>query len=139
MRTGLSTGRLVHVAPAVVYGAFLFAVSVADPPAGGLAPTGPLGLVGVDKWLHLFGYAALTLLIASALWPPTTRRRVLAGTLAVGYGAVIEVVQAFVPVRSFSAADLGANAVGVTLAVFLLWIWYRCRARGADADASLPS
>ena len=138
MRTDLSPPRLARGAPAVLYGVSLFAVSVADPPAGGLAPTGPLGLVAVDKWLHVLGYAALTLLIAYAVWPSTTRWLALPGALALGYGVVIEVVQAFVPARSFSVADLGANAVGVALAAALLWAWHRRRERGLDGNLSNP-
>ncbi|WP_084802625.1 VanZ family protein [Halorientalis sp. IM1011] len=138
MRPRRSTARLARVGPAVLYGVSLFAVSVADPPAGGLAPTGPLGLVAVDKWLHVLGYAALTLLIAYAVWPSTTRWLALAGALALGYGVVIEVVQAFVPSRSFSVADLGANVVGITLAAALLWAWHRRRERGLDGGLSNP-
>ncbi|WP_424017735.1 VanZ family protein [Halorientalis pallida] len=106
------SGRAV---PAVAYAAVLLVASVVAPPAGGLAPTGPLGFVGVDKWLHAVGYATLTLLVAYALRATTGRRVALAVALAVAYGGGIEVVQSFLPVRSFDLLDVLANTLGALL------------------------
>ncbi|SDF01049.1 VanZ family protein [Halorientalis regularis] len=128
----------VRALPAVCYAVVVLVASVVDPPAGGVAPTGPLGLVGVDKWLHAVGYATLTLLVAYALRATTGRRIALAVALAVAYGGGIEVVQTLAPFRVFSLADMLANAVGAGLAGLVLWVETRRRASERLRDASTP-
>lgn len=123
----------VRAVPAVCYAAGVLVASVTDPPASGLAPSGPLGLVGVDKWFHVFGYAGLAVLLAYALWATTGRRLAVAVGLVVAYGAGIEVIQSFVPLRAFSPADTLANAAGAGLVGLVLWGWQRCVRRGDTA------
>ncbi|RXK47488.1 VanZ family protein [Halorientalis pallida] len=101
--------------PVIVYAAVVLVASVADPPAGGLTPAGPLGLVGVDKWLHAVGYATLTLLVAYALSGATKRWPAVAVAVAAIYGAGIEVVQSVLPFRSFDVLDVLANTLGALL------------------------
>jgi hypothetical protein len=63
----LRATRRVRAVPAVCYAVVVLVASVVDPPAGGSVSTGPLGLVGFDKWLHGLGYAVLAALLAYAL------------------------------------------------------------------------
>ena len=101
-----------------VAGGILFA-SVLDSPSSGLPALGPLGLFGMDKWLHALAYAALAGSLAGALAPGRSPAIVagVAALLAVGYGVGIEFVQAPLAERHFSAADMVADAVGAGVAV----------------------
>jgi VanZ family protein len=110
-------GWLRWLAVAIVAAGILYA-SLIDPPSSGLAPLGPLGLVGMDKWLHALAYAGLAGTLAVALAPgrgvgrSTGRVALLALVFAVGYGVGIEFAQAPLPERAFSVADMAANATG---------------------------
>lgn len=71
-----------------------------------------------DKQLHFAGYAALSasLAYATARRDINARTRVLAVLLiAVAYGIAIELLQAPLPDRSFSYADMLANGLGALL------------------------
>jgi VanZ family protein len=102
--------------------------SVVDPPSTG-APPVVLG-IPQDKWLHALAYAGLaSALVYAALAPdgrPTRRMLATALVLAVGYGASIEVVQAFLPARSFDLLDALANALGAVAGV-APWLGLRAR------------
>ena len=100
----------------VVYAGVVLFASVIDPPSAGTAPGGPFGL-GADKWLHAATYAALAILLAYAALARTSRALLAVVVLAAGYGAGIEVVQSFLPLRSFEATDMAANAIGAAAAV----------------------
>jgi VanZ family protein len=114
------------LAVAVVAGGIFYA-SLLAAPTSGLAPLGPLGLIGVDKWLHALAYVGLAGTLAVALVPGRRTRRVavLALVFTVGYGVAIEFAQAPLPERAFSVADMVANAIGAMLgaavASGLLW------------------
>jgi VanZ family protein len=103
---------------AVVAGGIFYA-SVLDSPGSGVPSLGPLGIFGMDKWLHALAYAGLSGALAVALAPRARLPQVmaLAVLLAVGYGVGIEFVQAPLPERYFSVADMAANAVGAVVAV----------------------
>ena len=94
------------------------------------------GVPGLDKLAHLGVYLVLGLLLARALphgpW--------IAVALGWAYGASDEVHQMFVPGRSPDVADWVADAVGVTLGVFLFQRWAARRAGriAAGAGATLP-
>ncbi|ELZ58143.1 MULTISPECIES: VanZ family protein [unclassified Haloferax] len=104
-----------RAAVALGYALGVFAASVAPTPPGSLAPMGPLGVVGLDKWVHAAGYAGLGFAFASAV-RARGRDEVAAAVLAAGaFGAGIELVQAVLPYRSFGVADAGANLVGAVL------------------------
>jgi VanZ family protein len=106
------------LAVAVVAVGILY-TSLLDPRGSGLAPLGPLGLVGMDKWLHAAAYAGLAGTLAVALAPGWRPKRVagLALILAVAYGVGIEFAQAPLPERSFSVVDMAADAVGAGVGV----------------------
>lgn len=111
--------RPVRLAVAVLVAAVIFVGSVVDPPSSG-QPAVVLG-VAQDKWLHGVAYAALAVAVGYAAAPELGRldHRALLGVflVVVSYGAGIEVVQAFLPVRAFDLADLAADALGAGVAV----------------------
>lgn len=103
------------------YALVVFVASVMPTPGGSLTPAGPLSLVGLDKWLHGVGYAGLGFglaLATGARRPDEIRTAVVVTGL---YGAGIELVQALLPYRTFSVADMGANVFGAVLGGLL---WY---------------
>jgi VanZ family protein len=76
-------------------------------PGGGAAVSGPLGVVGLDKWLHALAYAALAGAVTYA------DGRAWVGVLAaVAYGVLVELLQLGVPYRSASTLDAVADVVG---------------------------
>lgn len=115
--------------PALLYAVVVVGASVINPPSGSLAPTGPLGLVGVDKWIHGVTYATFVALLCYALWTATSRPLPVAVVVAIVYGAGVEIVQSFVPLRAFSLLDVLANAIGAVLSGLVLWsvLWLRSR------------
>ena len=68
----------------------------------------------VDLLMHMFAYMLLTL-----LWSKALARKTSVVLLAVLTGGVLEVVQAFLPWRSFSGFDFLANMLGIAIAAFL--------------------
>lgn len=119
----------------------LLYASVSDPSGAGLSRTGPLGAVGVDKWLHAGAYAAFALVLAYALVPRCrgTRRGLLSTlVLAGGYGIAMEILQSPLAYRSFDPLDATANLLGafaIVLAVALAsrvtgWFGTRPRPEG---------
>ena len=103
------------------YALTVVVASVLPTPAGGLTPTGPLGVVGVDKWMHAVGYAVLGFGVASALGTRRAREIGWAVAAASLFGATLELVQALLPYRSCSLFDMGANVFGAVLGGGL---WY---------------
>lgn len=102
------------LAVAVVAAAILWA-SVTRP-TGVRGVLGPLGIVGLDKWLHAVAYACLAVVLAYALaeWDATAAAvGVLLAAMAFGLG--VELLQSTIPYRTFSWWDLLANAVGATV------------------------
>ncbi|MFT5776328.1 VanZ family protein [Hyphomonas sp.] len=73
-----------------------------------------------DKVEHAIAYAALSACICFWLG----RRRIIAGVLVtVGFGAVLEIVQALAGTgRTASLLDEGANLVGACLGAGLAWM-----------------
>jgi len=73
---------------------------------------------GLDKWRHIAAYGVLgfsgTLAFSARrnFWP------LLAGLTL--YGAALELAQTFVPYRTGSWPDFGANVAGVVIGVFLM-------------------
>lgn len=88
--------------------------SVFSLPGPSSPEVGPLGLVRMDKWTHAIGYAALggSLVFALADRRDVARAALLAVTIAVAYGAAMELLQRPLPARTCDPADLAANAVG---------------------------
>lgn len=97
------------------------------PGGGGGATVGP---VGVDKLLHVAGYAVLAaamLFARRARSVGTALTVVLAVTV---FGGVVELLQGPVPGRHVSVLDLVADAVGAVAGVVGWWLF------GAVGDGS---
>lgn len=111
---GFALPRWLRWAAVVLVAAGIFYGSVLAPPVAGAPERGPFGVFGLDKWFHAVGYAALAGAFAVAL--ASDFEAALAAALAVlfaaGYGVSIEFAQASIPARTFSVADMAANAVG---------------------------
>lgn len=76
--------------------------------------------VGLDKWCHVLGYAAVAATLAHALEGPDRRpRTVLLGAFAGAalLGVAVEAAQLAVPGRHPSPGDAAANALGAAVAV----------------------
>lgn len=78
-----------------------------------------------DKLLHLLGHGGIA--FCGALAFPNRWRWLL--LLLPLYGAGLEVLQRWVPNRSFDWQDMLANVSGVLLAFSLVWVWLRYRRR----------
>lgn len=101
--------------------------------AGGtLPPTGPLGVVGPDKWIHAAEYGLLAGLVAWATTPRTRGESVRILLAVAGYGVVVELLQAPLVTRTASPRDALANLVGAAVAL-VLW-WRLVGARDADSE-----
>lgn len=113
-----------------VVAAGILLASVVDPGGAGPSSGGPLGLVGLDKWVHALAYGGLAGALAYALVPPVgvedgPRVGRPAGlavvvSLAAAFGLGVELLQWTLPYRSFDPADAVANTVGA-LAVAAGW------------------
>ncbi|NLV09757.1 hypothetical protein GOC74_07415 [Halomicrobium mukohataei] len=78
--------------------------------------TGPLGVFGIDKYLHVLAYGGLATVLAYALAEREPRRVAVAVfVLAVAFGFVVELVQLPLAYRQFSRLDVLANAVGASV------------------------
>jgi VanZ family protein len=97
---------------------FLGAITLIS--AGCLAPAGWLPILPHDKWLHFIAFCGLTLL-AGRIAPdwPHLQFWLLGLVLA---GLAIEVLQHYVPGRSFCWRDMAANAAGIATAVALTFL-----------------
>ncbi|MES0874662.1 VanZ family protein [Sinimarinibacterium thermocellulolyticum] len=73
-----------------------------------------------DKLVHLGSYLVLGAL--AVLAQNHHRHRVIAAIAMIGFGILIELVQARLPWRSFEWADIGANVAGVSLGAGMVWL-----------------
>lgn len=116
---------VLAVAAVVLY------ATVRPPPSGFGDMGGPLGLVGLDKWLHALGFGCLAAAIAYALvgrgWTAAAVG-LAAFSLAVGYGASIEWLQRSIPSHHADAFDVMADAVGAAVALLAWRVAARLRA-----------
>jgi len=83
--------------------------------------TGPLPVPSApsDKVNHLIAFLELTLLMRLG-WPQLKPLYFI--PLLLGFGMLIEIVQATLPYRDFSLADVAADAAGIA-AGMLIWPW----------------
>lgn len=94
-------------------------VAAVVPTGGTIDRLGPLGLVGLDHWLHVLGYFLLEVVVLAVLSsePELGVPIALTPVLVVGYGVVLEVVQAGIAYRQASGGDVVADAAGALLAL----------------------
>lgn len=81
-----------------------------------LTPISVQGAPGSDKLYHLLAFGALAFPLAFG----SPRNAVWVAILAIGYGALIEVIQPYVG-RSAEWGDLLADAIGACLGAFAGW------------------
>lgn len=89
---------------------------------GGGGGGGTIGPVGVDKLLHVVGYAVLAGTSLYALRTPTRRTTLVVFVLVTAFGGVVELLQALVPGRAMSLLDLVADGVGAALGIAGWWL-----------------
>ena len=118
------TPALVHVVPAVLCAAAIFALShVSYPPGSGMVP---------DYLAHFFEYAFFAgTLIWAVTWGGKNSlmpsRTILVWLIAVAWGALDELHQSFVPYREVSLADFIADSLGAGFSVLLIYSWMLVR------------
>ncbi|HEV8078612.1 MAG TPA: VanZ family protein [Marinobacter sp.] len=93
--------------------AILFLATTAGPLPVPSAPS--------DKVNHLIAFLELTLLVRLG-WPQLKPLHFI--PLLLGFGMLIEIVQATLPYRDFSLADVAADAAGIA-AGMLIWPWLK--------------
>lgn len=108
--------------PAILYAALIFSLS-------SLTKTPPIEIPiwNVDKLVHMLEYTIFGILLVLAfrsdqIGKPMRRANFQSIILGVLYGLTDEIHQYFVPGRTSSLADLGADALGILLGV---WIFNR--------------
>jgi VanZ family protein len=87
--------------------------------------SGPETDMPVDKVEHFIIYGVTAVFFYRYLRPKTIKAK--AGfesvLIAAAYGAAIEVVQYFLPYRSFSMADMAANTLGAVVFCMIYIMW----------------
>ncbi|OGW29761.1 MAG: hypothetical protein A2X59_06630 [Nitrospirae bacterium GWC2_42_7] len=87
--------------------------------------SGPETDMPLDKVEHFIAYGLTAILFYRYLRPKTMRAKAGVESIASAsvYGAVIEVVQYFLPYRSFSLGDIAANTIGalVFCMIYIMW------------------
>ncbi len=124
-------------------GGFAMAVVLASmmhAPSDPFAKLGPLGMFGVDKWVHVGSYALITYLLAYAYLARTARSIAAIVAVSVLLGAGVELIQSTIVWRNMEAADVVANTIG-TLGAVAVWevTWRRLPLtdpQDADGNAS---
>lgn len=112
--TESSPRRLLRAA---FWGALLVIAALAFGP-----PVGPEGPEHLDKLNHLLAFALLAVLAQAAY--PDRPRAPLRWTLLLGYGLLIEAVQALLPERELSLLDLAADGAGILAGALILRIGF---------------
>lgn len=110
-------------------GGFAMAVVVASmmhAPADPFARQGPLGLFGIDKWVHVGSYALFAALLAYAYFAQTALALLTIAATTILFGIGVELVQSTIPWRTMEFADVVANSIG---AVIGLVVWRAALAR----------
>lgn len=116
--------RILHWMPAFATAVLIFVLShQSSPPGADLAP---------DYFLHGLGYAGFGLTLvwgatAGLTLPLDPARSFLSWLLAVGYGILDELHQSMIPLRTASAVDAAADAIGAGLGILAAWLWLRRR------------
>lgn len=98
------------------------------------APSGP---EGIDKIQHLAAFAVLAALAEGAY--PERSASLRRWGLVLGYGLLIEAIQALLPYRDASWADLIANALGVLGYTVVAAVFRRWKAGRATSTAAVRS
>lgn len=120
---------------AALLAAVVLVTSLVELPDRGPPPRDPLGLAGVDKWSHLFGYAVLARLLAEATGGRSWWSLAGVATLVAVYGGVLEWLQGAIGGRLYERGDVLANALGAVLGV----VAWRATTAESRPDGLRPS
>ncbi|WP_135666229.1 VanZ family protein [Halorhabdus rudnickae] len=108
----------------LVVAVILFAGAVVAPSTG-ITRMGPFGLFAWASWLHVFGYAFLSLTLVYALLVSPDGPALSAAIvpiIVVAYGTSLELLQLLIPYRSFAVGDIFADGLG-TVVVVGVWTY----------------
>jgi VanZ family protein len=87
---------------------------------------GDFSTPGSDKGLHFIGFFILTILLIFTFKNYTAKRVYLKSLIvAIIIGIIIEIIQLFIPTRTFSWYDLVADLGGIFLGMVLAWTFSR--------------
>ncbi|HPC36309.1 MAG TPA: VanZ family protein [Candidatus Marinimicrobia bacterium] len=108
--------------PAILYAVLIFGLS-----SFSKTPSVKIPIWNFDKLVHMLEYTVFGILLMLAfrsnqIGKPMRRANFQSSILGVLYGLSDEIHQYFVPGRTSSLADLGADALGILLGV---WIFNR--------------
>jgi len=108
--------------PAILYAVLIFGLS-----SFSKTPSVKIPIWNFDKLVHMLEYTVFGILLMLAfrsnqIGKPMRRANLQSSILGVLYGLSDEIHQYFVPGRTSSLADLGADALGILLGV---WIFNR--------------
>ena len=121
--------------PAVGFSLLLLATSLLPVPEGAGEQVPALLGITLDKWVHAASYGTLAVLLAWGRQAREVSAVAVLVTIAICYGAGVELLQGLVPSRGVSGADLVANAVGAVLAGLA---WLAARRPGSPPDRTDP-
>lgn len=105
----------------VTIGVLLY-YSIVPAPGTGSISSGPFGILSYSMWLHIIGYMGLAIVLAYATAHIALPRWQVLGAVFVvvmACGMAVEVVQYFLPGRTFSVMDMLVNAVGAAIGLFI--------------------
>lgn len=100
-------------------------------PGKNMPDTGIWNFLTFDKFAHFFCFSVLVFLLIIGLTKQHTymllRFRAVKYSLmiGIGYGFLVESIQAFVPDRTFELGDLLANTIGCFLGVGVFYLIYK--------------
>lgn len=88
-------------------------------------PSPQTGFSASDKLAHVVMYGLTSVFVYKVYLQKTTPARALYLSVAISalYGATMEVIQFFLPYRSFSPGDITANTVGAFCGSMLYMKW----------------
>lgn len=78
-----------------------------------------IGLANIDKLFHFIGFGAFAFFCLLAF--PNLKPLVIV-IISSLLGAIVEIVQSYLPYRGFSFADMLADFAGIIAAVSFLWV-----------------
>ena len=137
-------GRVILLAACVLYSAALALMSLM-PVSRGSALAATATRRAINNLLHVPAYGLLAWLYVAQFrgWLASGRtlrpKAAAAGCIAaIGFGAIMEWAQRFVPGRKGTAADFMLNVAGVAAALSLLWL-VGARKRRGRLPAPVPA
>ena len=102
----------------IIWMSLIFVLSV-------ISVSGPKTDMPVDKVAHFIIYGMTAIFFYRYLRPKTMKAKAGVESVAIAsvYGAAMEVVQYFLPYRSFSLGDMAANTIGALAFCLIYIIW----------------